>query len=63
MNRDYFITLAKGAGIAAAGAALAFLAEVAIPAVQSEGSGIVLTIAALASVVVNAARKAWFTEK
>lgn len=63
MNQDYFISLAKGAGIAAAGAALAFLAEVAIPAIQSEGSGIVLTVAAVASVVVNAARKAWFTEK
>lgn len=62
MTKNYFVSLAKGAGIAAGGAALAFLAEVAIPAVQSEGSGIVLTIAALASVVVNAARKAWFTE-
>lgn len=63
MNRDYFLTLAKGAGIAATAAILTFIAEVAIPAIQSEGSGSALAIAAVVSVLVNAARKAWFTEK
>lgn len=57
MNREDFIKIAKGAGLAAAGAILAYLSEFAIPMIQDGGSGAVLTIAAMASVAINALRK------
>lgn len=62
LDREKLIAVAKGAGIAAAGAVLAYAADVVIPAVQDSGSGVVLTIAAMASVLVNALRKALASE-
>lgn len=60
MDKAQLITITKGAGLAAAGAVLAYLSEVAIPLVQDGGTGIVLTIAAMASVGLNALRKMLF---
>jgi hypothetical protein len=62
MGKDELIAIAKGAGIAAAGALLAYLADVAIPAVQASGTGTALALAAIASVAINAVRKAWFAK-
>ena len=50
--------IARGAGIALAGAALTYASTVVIPAMQGSGNATLLTIAALASVAVNVIRKA-----
>jgi hypothetical protein len=57
MSRSDWLSIAKGAGIAVAGALLAFGAEVLIPAMQSSGSAVLLGLAAVASVAINVARK------
>jgi len=62
MDREQIIKVAKGAALAAAGAIVAYLAEVVLPGIQDSGSGLTLTIAAMASVGLNAARK-WLTTR
>jgi hypothetical protein len=57
MSRSDWLSIAKGAGIAVAGALLAFGAEVLIPAMQSSNNAVLLAVAALASVAVNIGRK------
>jgi hypothetical protein len=57
MSKSEWLSIAKGAGIAVAGALLTFAAEAVIPAMQGSGSATLLTIAAIASVMVNVARK------
>lgn len=51
-------SIARGAGIALAGAALTYASTVVIPAMQGSGNATLLTIAAFASVAVNVIRKA-----
>lgn len=60
MTREELCSLAKGAGLAAGGALVAFTAETLIPALQSSGSVTALAIAAFASVALNAIRKKFF---
>ena len=50
--------IARGAGVALAGAALTYASTVVIPAMQGSGNATLLTIAAFASVAVNVIRKA-----
>jgi len=57
MNREDWLSIAKGAGIAVAGALLAYGADFLIPAMQSSGSAVLLGLAAVASVAINVARK------
>lgn len=57
MSREDWISIAKGAAIAASGSLLTFAAAVVIPAMQASGSAGLLTAAAIASVLVNVARK------
>lgn len=47
----------KGAGIAAAGAVLTYVSTVVIPGLENSGDGVLLTVAAVMSVLVNAGRK------
>lgn len=56
MKQEEVIKIAKGAALAAAGAVIAYLTEVVIPGMEG-GSGLTLTIAAMASVGLNAVRK------
>lgn len=58
LDREKLISIAKGAGIAAAGAVLAYLSTVVIPAFEEGGTPLAVTLAAMASVAVNALRKA-----
>ena len=51
---DAVVSILKGAGIAAAGAVLTYMATVAIPSLQGSGQ---LALVAVLSVLVNAARK------
>lgn len=60
MNSEKWKSIAKGAGIAAAGAVLTYLADAVVPSLRLEGSGASLAVAAVMSVVVNAARKHLF---
>ena len=57
MSKSEWLSIAKGAGIAVAGALLTFVAEAVIPAMQASGSATLLTVAVVASVLVNVARK------
>ena len=57
MSREEWVSIAKGAGIAVAGALLTFAATAVIPAMESSGSFVLLSAAAAVSVLVNAARK------
>jgi hypothetical protein len=57
MNREDWLSIAKGAGIAVAGALLAYGSESLIPAMQSSGSAVLLGLAAVTSVAINVARK------
>ena len=57
MSREEWLSIAKGAGIAVAGALVAFAADIVIPAMQASGSAGLLTAAVIASVLVNVARK------
>jgi len=57
MSKAEWLSIAKGAGIAIAGAVLAFAGDVLIPAMHASGSATLLTVAVVASVVVNVLRK------
>jgi len=57
MSKSEWLSIAKGAGIAIAGALLAFAGDVLIPAMHASGSATLLTVAVIASVLVNVARK------
>jgi hypothetical protein len=57
MSKAEWLSIAKGAGIAVAGALVAFAADFVIPAMQASGSAGLLTAAVVASVLVNVARK------
>jgi len=57
MSKDQWLSIAKGAGIAVSGALLTFAAEMVIPAMQASGSATLLSVAVIASVLVNVARK------
>lgn len=57
MDREEWISIAKGAGIAIAGALLTFTADMLIPAMQASGSGTLLAVAVFASIAVNTLRK------
>jgi hypothetical protein len=51
-------SIARGAAIALAGAALTYATSIVIPAMQGSGNATLLTLAAFASVAVNVLRKA-----
>ena len=55
-KKDY-LKIGKGALIAAAGAVLAYLSTQVFPQLQSSGEGILITIAVIGAVLVNAAQK------
>ena len=57
MSKAEWLSIAKGAGIAIAGALLAFAGDILIPAMHASGSATLLTVAVVASVIVNVARK------
>jgi hypothetical protein len=57
MTREDWISIAKGAGIAIAGALLTFAAAVLIPAMEASGNAGLLALAAFASVAINVLRK------
>jgi hypothetical protein len=51
-------SIARGAAIALAGAALTYATSVVVPAMEGSGNATLLTLAAFASVAVNVLRKA-----
>jgi hypothetical protein len=57
MKREDWISIAKGAGLAIAGALLTFTAAVLIPAMEASGNAGLLALAAFASVAINVLRK------
>jgi len=57
MSKEKLISIGIGALLAASGAAVGYLADVAIPSIHEIGTPAALTIAAVASVAVNAFRK------
>jgi hypothetical protein len=57
MSKSDWLSIAKGAGIAVAGALLAYGADFLIPAMQSSNNAVLLAVAAIASVAINVARK------
>jgi hypothetical protein len=60
MSREDWISIAKGAAIAAGGALLTFAADVLIPAMHASGTPVLLGVAVVASVAINVVRK-WMT--
>ena len=56
-------SIARGAAIALAGAALTYATSVVVPAMEGSGNATLLTLAAFASVAVNVLRKALEAKK
>ena len=57
MTKEQWLKIARGAGIAVAGALLTYASSVMIPAMQESGNAVLLAVAAFASVAVNVVRK------
>jgi len=57
MGMNDWKSIGRGALIAAGGAVITYVATAVIPAMQSSGDGVLLAIAAAASVALNYARK------
>lgn len=57
MTRENWIKIATGLGIALAGAAITYVSTVVIPGLKESGDATLLIVAAVASALVNVARK------
>jgi len=57
MEREQWLKIAKGLGLALGGAAIAYASTVVVPALQDSGNPTLLIVAAVASALINVARK------